>query len=257
MRFIFVSVAVFISALTLALVLNPDNRQELKRGIETLRKIDGWAPAPAEVGLAEPARRLAFVNEYIRELGVNDRLRRQAESELKEPGANPTAAMVRGSTRIVLELAAQQSMLRGMKLSGRFADVPGSIAEFYDWAIKTHKDFIALGDALAAGPRPGVDYQAVAAKAPKLTAMIDHIDRALFDATPLIFAALIDEKPDKEGHMSRLTITRAQRDSLVKSLQLSFGARMDAADQNHLVGSATLLRDFLTKNGYNFSDEGL
>jgi hypothetical protein len=39
MRFIFAFVAVFISSLWLGFALNPDNREELNRGFEMLRKV--------------------------------------------------------------------------------------------------------------------------------------------------------------------------------------------------------------------------
>jgi hypothetical protein len=41
MRFMFAFVAVFISTLTLGFALNPDNREELNRGLEMLRKVGG------------------------------------------------------------------------------------------------------------------------------------------------------------------------------------------------------------------------
>jgi hypothetical protein len=41
MRFTFALVAVFISAFTLGFALNPDNREELNRGLEMLRKVGG------------------------------------------------------------------------------------------------------------------------------------------------------------------------------------------------------------------------
>jgi hypothetical protein len=41
MRFTFALVAVFISAVTLGFALNPDNRDELNRGLEMLRKVGG------------------------------------------------------------------------------------------------------------------------------------------------------------------------------------------------------------------------
>ena len=95
------------------------------------------------------------------------------------------------------------------------------------------------------------------AEAPKLTATLESIDRALLQATPLIFATLIDEKPDKDGHVSRLTITRAQRDGLVRSLQISFGKKLDLSDQNFTVASASVLRGYLSRKGYKCSDEPL
>ena len=39
MRFTFALVAVFISALTLGFALNPNNREDLNRGLEMLRKV--------------------------------------------------------------------------------------------------------------------------------------------------------------------------------------------------------------------------
>jgi len=107
------------------------------------------------------------------------------------------------------------------------------------------------------GPKPGVDYGALAARAPKLTATIEYLDHSLFEATPLIFATLIDDRPDRDGHVSRLTITRAQRDDLVRKLQLSFGRKMELADQNYIVSAATVLRNYLSKKGYRCSDEPL
>jgi hypothetical protein len=79
----------------------------------------------------------------------------------------------------------------------------------------------------------------------------------LFEATPLIFATLIDEKPDRNGKVSRLIITRAQRDGLVRSLQLSFGKKLEQSDQNYIVSAASVLRDYLSKKGYRCSDDPL
>ena len=53
---------------------------------------------------------------------------------------------------------------------------------------------------------------------------------------------------------SRLRITRAERDGLVRSLQISFGNKMDQKDQDWIVSSGTVLRDS-TKKGYHCSDD--
>ena len=63
------------------------------------------------------------------------------------------------------------------------------------------------------------------------------------------------KKPDKNGHMSRLNITRAERDELVKSLNRSFGKKLDQETQNWTVSSASVLRHYLVKKGYKCSDE--
>jgi hypothetical protein len=195
------------------------------------------------------------VTEYVRELGVNEDMRALAAREIAEP-TDKNAAMIRGSTRIVLELTAQIGMLKGMNLNKPFDELPRNIAEFYDQKIMVHNQMNAMATAFLSGPKPGVDYSAMMAEAPKLTATLGSIDRALFQATPLIFATLIDEKPDKDGQ-SRLTITRAQRDGLVRSLQISFGKKLDLSDQNFTVASASVLRDYLSRKGYKCSDEPL
>lgn len=206
-------------------------------------------------GLAAETSHLAFVSEYVREIGINEELRELAAKEMAEPSADKNAAIIRSGTRIVLELTSQIAMLKSMSLNPPFDGLPASVATFYDQKVKAYKQMIAMATAFTRGPKPGVDYGALAAEAPKLTAMIEYIDRSLLQATPLIFATLIDDKPDKEGHMSRLRITRAERDGLVRSLQISFGDKMDQTDQNWIVSSASVLRTYLAKKGYQCSDD--
>jgi hypothetical protein len=209
---------------------------------------------------AAQTSRLEFVSEYVRELGANEDMREIAAKEMAEAGTDKNsanAAIVRTSTRIILELNAQIAALKGMTLDGQFANVPQSIADFYQRKIEIYKQMRAMAQAFMSGPKPGVDYGAIAAKAPELTAMIEYIDQSLFKATPLVFAALIADKPDNQGHMSRLRITRAERDELLHHLQIEFGAKMDSAEQNTTVSSATVLRNYLSKKGYKCSDDPL
>ena len=208
-------------------------------------------------GVAAETPHLAFVNEYVRELGVNEHMRELGEKDIGEQGADKNAAMIRSSTRIVLELTSQIAMLDGMTLNPPFDKVPASIAAFYKQKVEVHNKLIAMATAFATGPKPGVDYAALAADAPKLTATLEYIDRSLFQATPLIFATLIADKPDSQGHMSRLRITRAEREKLVRFLQIDFGDKMNQNDQNYIVSAATVLRDYLSKKGYKCSDDPL
>jgi hypothetical protein len=76
----------------------------------------------------------------------------------------------------------------------------------------------------------------------------------LFKATPLIFAALIRNTPDKNGHMSRLVITTSERDRLLQNLKSSFGDKLDADNQNYVVSAASVLKGYLEKD-YKCADE--
>jgi hypothetical protein len=162
-----------------------------------------------------------FVSEYVRELGANEAARAAGERELAEKGANQFATAIRSSTRITLELRAQVAVLNAMKLDGELAELPDNIAEFYRMKIAEHARLIEISEAILAGPKPGVDYGKLASEAPKLTAELEFIDQSLFKATPLIFAALIRNTPDKNGHMSRLVITTSERDRLLQNLKSS------------------------------------
>jgi hypothetical protein len=168
-------------------------------------------------GLTAPSRaqetsNLAFVSEYIRELGKVERLRSLAMNELKDE-SNRMASCIRSSTRFQLELRSQISMLRGMRLNPPFETLPGNIASFYERKIELYKRFADGCAAMMSGPKPGIDYAAIAAESPKLTAEMEYIDTALFDASPLVFATLIDPVPDANDHMSKLIITK-ERPSL-------------------------------------------
>jgi len=276
MRFMFAVATVFMCVADLSrpvLALEPDdstgaglrNRgiEELRRNADPARRLAFVAEYIRELrnrGVkdpprsAEPARR-AFVAEYIRQLGVNDRLGREREKEVAG-AADPSVAIIRSNMRIVAELTAQKGFLKGITFSEPLAAVPGNIGDLYTQLIAVHNKFIALGAAMGSASTRA-RYEALAAEAPQLAAWIDQIDRALFDAAPLIFAVLIVDKADDDGQMRRLSITREERDRLVRSLQNSFGDRIGRADQSYLVRSASLFRDFLTKLGYRCADEFL
>jgi len=138
-------------------------------------------------------------------------------------------------------------MLKGIHLNAPFQDLPGNIAYFYNSKIDLHQNMIDMAAAFLSGPKPGVDYGKMTAEAPKITASLEYVDRTLFQATPLIFATLIDQHPDKNGHASHLMITTAERKGLLRSLAISFGKQMDVKEANYIVSSASVLRDYLMK----------
>jgi hypothetical protein len=104
---------------------------------------------------------LTFVSEYVRELLANERSRAVAEKEIAEQGSDKNPAIIRNSTRIVLELRSQIGTLNGMTLNPPFAELPGSVAQFYAEEINVHNQFMAIAVALSSGPKPGVDYGAM------------------------------------------------------------------------------------------------
>jgi hypothetical protein len=205
--------------------------------------------------LAQETSHLQFVTEYIRELGEIERLRSQANDELND-GSDKMAGCVRNTMRFQLELRAQISMLRNMRLNPPFDGLPPNLADFNEEKLVLYKK---MGDgcaAMMAGPKPGVDYGTVAADAAKISARLEYVDRAMFKASPLIFMTLIDPVPDANNKMSKLIITSAEREKLIADIDSLFGGKLDQKDQGYVVSSASVLKTYLGKEkGYTASDE--
>lgn len=197
---------------------------------------------------------LEFVQEYIRELIEFEELRAAAEVELQQKGGNQLSSMIYTSTRMQMALHGDVHRLSGMRLNPPEDFLLPAIIGFYKQKIEIHDQLIATATEFMSGPKPGVDYGKMAADVSRLRAVLDGIDEALFKVTPAVAATLVDEKPDSQGHMSRLIITKAERSDLIKRIQTAFGAKLNQNQQNYYVSSATVLRDWL-RSGYTASDE--
>ena len=201
---------------------------------------------------------LAFVSEYIRQLGEMERIRAQGDKELtaaREGKGNTLSSTIHTCTAIQLELRADIAMLKGMTLKPPLESVPDELARFYQQKIELHERLIEISTAFVGGPKPNVDYDKLAAEAPKIRAGLDFIDNALLsDVTPLVFASLIDERPDSKSHVSHLIITRAEKATLLDQLARRFGPKLDQKNQSLTVGAAQLLKAYLLKD-FKCADE--
>lgn len=200
---------------------------------------------------------LAFVTQYVRELAAIENIRSSAEQELKEGQGTPGEVFSNGihaSTLIQLELRFQINTLKGMHLNQPFDQLIPNLTVFYERKIALHQRLIDIGSAFLAGPKPGVDYGKLAAEMPKIRAELEYIDHSQFDSTPLIFATLIDQKPDSKNHVSHLIITKAERAKLIDDLTGDFGAKLDQKDQNFTVSAASVLKVYFLKD-YKCSDD--
>jgi hypothetical protein len=204
---------------------------------------------------AQENQRLAFVTEYIRGLGAIEEARALDEKELATD-PNPMAGAIRGSTRMVLELQTQIAMLKSLNLgdTNHSQELVGNIIEIDNQKISLWHRMGGIAGSLMAGPDPGTDYAKLSAEMPEINAQLEFLDKTLFQATPLVFAVLISPTPDKEGHMSRLIITKEERDHLIGSLNSYFGDKLHEDNQNYIVSSAQLLIEFFNK-GYECTDE--
>jgi hypothetical protein len=198
---------------------------------------------------------LVFVTEYIRELAAVEDIRTSWEQE--QQGKNNSETFmdsIHASTRMQLELGSQIRMLKSMRLKPPFETLIPDITGFYEQKIDLYQQMIDISSAFVAGPKPDVDYGKVAAEMPKIRAKLEYIDQSLFEATPLIFATLIDQRPDSQNHLSHLAIKKVERSKLISDVNSDFGAKLDQKDSNYTVGSAKLLKELLLKD-YKCSDD--
>jgi len=82
-------------------------------------------------------------------------------------------------------------MLNGMRLAKPFEALIPDLLGFYQRQVELHQSLIDINSKFIAGPRSGVDYPALAAKMPQIRAELEQTQKAVFEATSLIFMALI------------------------------------------------------------------
>ena len=200
--------------------------------------------------------RIAFVNEFIRELGVINDVRERWEKDHRADTstAQEMATAIRTSTRAKLELATNINMLGDIHLNSRFNDFRVNLQDIYKQKMVLQDEITKIASEFISGPKPGVDYGALAARMPQITATNDYLDKILFDASPAVFLSLVDEKEDREGHLSHLIITAAQRKQMVNRIESLFGSTKSDKDKNYITSIAWLIRDALLKN-YKLSDD--
>jgi hypothetical protein len=200
---------------------------------------------------------LEFVTEYIRELAAVERIRTAGEEENNQDKKDDKlsfASAVHTSTLFELELGSQVKMLKGMRLNAPFDFLIPRVTVFYERKIVLWRRIREISSAFIGGPKDGVDYSKLGAEMPQIRGELDFIDQSLFEATPGVFATLIDMKADSKGHANHLIITKEDRARLISKLDDSFGAKLDQKDQNLTVSAATVLKGYLNKD-FKCSDE--
>lgn len=231
-----------------------------KRTFATLLLLAGIA-----AGQAKPSRaptptpetlHLRFVKEYVRELIEEESRKASGEKEFSE-AKTPNEQFSSGiyySKSTQLELRSQIAVLKSMYLQAPFETVIPSLIGSYQQQIDLHQKLIDITSKFIAGPREGVDYQALAAKVPEIRAELDALRKVLFDVAALVFMSLIDMKPDSQGHASHLLITKAEKTDLEDQLEIMLKGVPNKGDQDYYISAAMILRGGLQKE-YKCADE--
>jgi len=199
---------------------------------------------------------LRFVKEFVRELIEDEDRKTNGEKDLNEAKTpnEQFSASIYYSKSTQLELRSQIAIFKGMRLKDPFDTLIPSLIGSYQQQIDLHQKLIDISSKFIAGPREGVDYQALAARVPEIRAELDDARKAVFDAAALVFMSLIDMKPDSQGHVSHLLITKAERDGLQDQLEIMLKDVPERGDHDYYISAAMILRGGLQK-GYKCADE--
>ncbi len=78
---------------------------------------------------------------------------------------------------------------------------------------------------------------------PKIRAQLEYLDNTAFEASPLVFATLISDVPDSQGHAkSPCVISCDDRKRLVDQIDADFGAKLAEKKADFGVSQAQLFR---------------
>jgi hypothetical protein len=199
---------------------------------------------------------LNVAKEYVRELIEAEALKTNGEKELSEAKTlnERFSAGIYYSKSTQLELRSEIRMLQSMHLTDPFDTLIPSLIAFYQDQINLHQRLIDISDKFLAGPKEGVDYSALGAKVPEIRAQLDDSRKSVFQAAALVFMTLIDQKPDSQGHVSHLVITKAEKAELQEQLALMLKNEPDNGDHDYYISAAMVLQGGLQK-GHKCADD--
>lgn len=199
---------------------------------------------------------LRFVKEYVRELIEDESLKANGEKELSEAKTlnEQFSTGIYFSKSVQLELRSQVAMIKTMRLNDPFDTLIPTLISSYQRQIELHQELIDISGKFLAGPKAGVDYQALAAKVPEIRAELDAVGKATFEAAAMVFMTLIDPKPDSQDHVSHLLITKAEKADLQDQLNIILKDEPDKGDHDYYISAAMVLRGGLQK-GHRCADE--
>jgi hypothetical protein len=234
--------------------------EAMTKGMATVLLLMGLALGqnkhPNTKSFKQETPHFTFVKEYVRELISDEDLRNSAVKEFSEaqtPNQQFSTAIYIGKS-VQLELRSQISILKGMRLNAPFDFLIPALISSYEQQIRLHQSLMDISGKLLAGPKPGVDYGALEAKVPQLRAELENAQKIIFESAAPVFMTLIDEKPDSQGHVSHLLITKAEKTDLQNQLEIILKDKPEHGDQDYYVSAAMILRSGFLK-GHKCADE--
>ena len=188
--------------------------------------------------------------EYVHDLAAMHDIQTSAKAEAAKTKDRTQTLVnnIRTGTKIKLELQAAVGRLSAMAPTKEAQASVDFLIGFYRLQIGYHDRLVDIGTQFLSGPQPEVNYGALTAEVPKISATLGEIDKSIFELANLFFAHLVDLRPDRNGHASHLTITKAQRQKLIALINNRFGASLNDKNSSWMVSGAWLVRSNLMKD---------
>ena len=113
-----------------------------------------------------------------------------------------------------------------------------------------------MAKAMVRGPKQGVDYGAMAAHAPELTAEIEQIDKSMFTmAVPMFFVLVDEQRLGSDGKLHHLLLTKKERTDMIQLIDQVWGQTLEDRNASSIVSAASAIKTGLTSPNYKSADE--
>jgi hypothetical protein len=216
------------------------------------------AQAQRSPGSTEKPARIVLVREFIREMEILYRLQETAKKEFAEDSstAGKLTTSIRVGTRTLFEMQESVGRLGMIGLDPRWGEFRDLLKSFHNQRMAAIQEMNQMSKAMLSGPTPDVNYGAMTARAPELTAQIEQIDKSMFTMSQPLFFALVDEgRVEADGNLRHLILNKKDRADIVRSIDVTFGRSLDDNNATRIVSAAWAIKYGLTRPHYKAADE--
>ena len=184
-----------------------------------------------------------FVSEYIREFGAIERIRLAEEHEFQSPHQSMLVTCIESGNRYRREIAQQMTRMRDMSVLPPSQALPGRLVDLYGRKLELYAEVVNACAALKTAASTDVSYLEVMSVVSRYNAKLDTIDRSLFETSSEAYSTLLNRQPGAHDTPRRLDITAAEKQALLRQIDLEFGAELQDDQQTYIVNAATVIRN--------------
>jgi hypothetical protein len=185
-------------------------------------------------------------------------LQETGNKELSEDNSSSAKLLtgIRFGARTVLEIKQSIVRLDAIAVDGEWAKSRDLLKELDSDRIRIFQELNQMSKAMMSGPKPGVDYGAMAAHTPELTAELEQVDKSLFKMAQLIFFALIDDqRVSPDGNLHHLLLTKKERADMIQLIDEVWGQTLEDKNASSIISAAGVIKYGLTRPIYKAADE--